>query len=269
MLGRAPTAVGPRDARLVLPRPGLLRALGRSHVQLVTDYYWLRALNRSLIIANADEGAALLALGELIADLDPAFVANYWMVGINAPFPPSGEQVEWPNAREAANLLRRGLSVAPTDNKLVVVLVATLMVNLHDRVGAARVLEERARYPGALPHFAPLATRLLAESGEFDASRELAQAMLDSAQDEPTRDMFRERLKLIDLEEILSAVDAAAKKYLAERGVPAVTTRDLVEAGYLPAEPYDPFGGVIVLKSGRAFSTAVEKRLEVHDFDRH
>lgn len=269
LLARAPVNVGSRDARLVLPRAGLLKALGRSHLQLIADYYWLRTLNRSVVVANAAEGEALIGLGNLIADLDPHFMHNYWLVGLNATVPPEDHSSEWHNARAVVKLLERGVAIDPSDDKVVIVLASTLMTFLKDYSAAARVLQERTRYPNAPAHFGPLATRLLAASGNYDASREFARAMMEGAPDEETRKLFEERLKLIDLEEILATVDAAAKRCREEKGVSPSTARELVYAGCLDTEPYDPFGGTIVISKGRAYSTNAPERLEVHDFDRH
>ena len=61
-----------------------------------------------------------------------------------------------------------------------------------------------------------------------------------------------------------SSVDAAAKRYAEERSEDAKTVKQLVEAGYLPSEPIDPFGGLILLRDNRSYST-VSKRLEVFE----
>jgi hypothetical protein len=122
----------------------------------------------------------------------------------------------------------------------------------------------RSRLPGTLRHFAPLATRLLAASGDFETSRQFAQTMLDTAETEDERNLFKQRLLLIDLEEQLAQVDAASQRYHDDHGSFAQTVDDLMTAGYLSEAPVCPFGGVIILRQGRAYSTAI-KRLEVRE----
>lgn len=267
LFARAPASTYTRDSRLVLPRPALLKALGRSHLQLVTDYFWLRTLNRSVIVLDETEGKALIALGELISDLDPPFRYPYWLVGLNAPISPQKRGEVWPNSREAARYMERGYALAPEDDKMAIVLATNYMLYQRDYVSAARVLRKRLEYPNAPVHFAPLATRLLAAAGDFDASREFARAMIESADDEDTKKMFEERLKLIDLEEILAAVDAASARFREKEGRHPISVTELIETGYLAERPQDPYGGIIVLTEGRSYSTAARERLEVHGRD--
>lgn len=265
LTARAPTTLTDRQGMLILPRPLFLKALGRSHISLITDFYWLRTINRATTAFSPLEARALLTLGDLIVDLDPDHSHAYWLIGLNAPVP-AREKGKWANAVEAADLLRRGLARFPRENKLVIALAHNLTFYQRDYPAAAAVLEARAKLPDALPYFGPLATRLLATSGHFESSRLVARAMLESATDDETRKMFEERLKLIDLEERLALIDAADQRYFADQGRHAQTVDDLVAAGYLDQAPSCPFGGVIILRNGKAQSTAT-KRLQLFEKD--
>ena len=257
-------ATAQADSTFVLPRPEVVRALARSHLSFVADLYWLKTVNRTTFASSAADGRALLALGNFIVELDPHHSHVYWLVGLNAPVPPPAGETVWPNSKEAAELLYRGVALYPLENKLTIALAHNLTFYQRDYAQAAVVLQERAKKPGAMPYFGALATRLLATSGNYEASRLVARAMLESATDDETRALYEQRLKLVDLEERLAAVDAAADRYKAERGQTPQTVDDLVTAGYLTEAPACPFGGVIIFRNGRAQSTAT-KRLQLFE----
>lgn len=252
------------DSTLVLPRPEVVRALARSHLSLIADLYWLKTVNRTTFATSAADGRALLALGNFIVELDPLHSHVYWLVGLNAPVPPPEGETVWPNSKEAADLMYRGVAITPLENKLTIALAHNLTFYQRDYVQAAAVLQERAKKPGAMPYFAALATRLLATSGQYEASRLVARAMLESATDDETRALYEQRLKLVDLEERLATIDAAAARYQADHGSAPQTVDDLVKAGYLAEAPACPFGGVIIFRNGRAQSTAT-KRLQLFE----
>jgi hypothetical protein len=58
-------------------------------------------------------------------------------------------------------------------------------------------------------------------------------------------------------------VEAADRRYTADTGQHAQNIEELMTAGYLLERPIDPFGGRIVMRGGRADSTA-SRRLEVY-----
>ncbi len=146
---------------------------------------------------------------------------------------------------------------------MVLALVENLIGFQHDYVRAAEVLRRRALLPDSLPYFGQLATRLLAASGQYEASRDFSRLMRDSAPDDATRAVYDERLRLIDLEETLGVVEAADERYFEDVKAHASTIDELMLGGYLVERPLDPFGGNIVLKDGHAASTA-KRRLEVY-----
>lgn len=260
---RSPSLFQGEGGLFLLPEPSVVRAVGKSQLPLITDLYWLRAINFGTSVKTPLESRALIALGRLIADLDPNFRPPYWFVALNAPV---YVDEKWVNAAETAELMERARKRFPTDAWTFTVLALNYMSYQRDYVRAAEVLSEAARIPGAPKHLGPLATRLLAAAGHTDRSRALASDLMAEAPDDETRDFFAERLKAIDLEEQLVVIDRAAERFREEQGRDPTGARELELSGYLTAPLQDPFGGQLDWAKDRgAFSTLHPERLRVHE----
>src|SRR5256885_11355844 len=82
---RAPVLQRGEQARFLLPEPAVLKAVGNGELPLITDLYWLKAINFGVYVSTPFDGRAMLGLGRLITDLDPNFKQVYWYVALNAP----------------------------------------------------------------------------------------------------------------------------------------------------------------------------------------
>ncbi len=250
------------EAVSFLPDPLLLKVLGRSQVEFIADLFWVRMSNVGGTASTSVEYAALLPLGNLIADLSPHFKYPYYVGGVLAPVR-RGWLHEYDNAEGAVALMRRGVASVPTYARLFIQLAYAELEMLKDRVAAARTLQAAAALPD-VPSFAPrLATRLLSESGRFDEARAFAASMAQS-QNEQIRADFELRLKQIDLEEVLTGVDQAVTRFSTERHRAPTTVDELVTFGFLSARPVDPFGGDIIVTPDGARSTVESGRLKTY-----
>src|SRR3979409_1607698 len=143
LTAREPVQSATGDSLLLLPRASLLRALGRGHLQLVADYFWLRTLNKATAAKTAVDGRGLLELGNLITELDPQFNHAYWLVGLDAPVPVAQDRkAPWANAVPAAELLKRAAALFPLDNKITLALAYNYLGYQHDIPRAAQVLQQ-------------------------------------------------------------------------------------------------------------------------------
>lgn len=244
----------------LLPNAQVLRVVGRSHLEFVADLLWIRMANMAGRAVSVSECAALLPIGHLIADLAPLFKYPYFVGGTLAPVR------QWPskhydNAPEAVALMARGTAAVPDYVRLAVQKAYSEMEMLGDKRAAARTLMAAAKAPGAPPYVGALATRLLADQGEFEDARVFAQELAQS-DDPQVRADFEIRLLQINLEQVLVGVDEAAARYLQAQGVAPQSVQELVEKGFLSAWPVDPLGGQIELTPDGARSTVETRRLK-------
>ncbi len=246
----------------MLPNAQLLRIIGRSQLEFVADLFWVRMANMGGRAQTSDEYAALLPLGHLIADLSPKFQYPYYLGGTLAPFRhfPSHH---YDHAEEAIALMARGTAAVPSYVRLHVVKAYSEMEMLGDKQAAARTLMAAARAPNAPPYIAALATRLLADQGQFDDATKFAEELAKS-DDPDVRAEFERRLLQISLERVLVQVDQAVAQFIAREGRSPSSVHELVEKGDLSGLPHDPFGGEIELTPEGARSTVETSRLKAY-----
>jgi hypothetical protein len=256
-LGRPPPKADGRVTLEVVPNSAVLRVLARSQLDFVADLFWIRMGNMASRAVTAQECGALLPLANLIADLSPGFKYPYFVGGVLAPVR-RGRTKEYDNAEGAVALMSRGVANVSW-GRLHLQKAFTELEMLHDPVKAGNTLLAFAREPGAPSFVGPLATRLLAQGGHFEAAREFARSMAQSEDPQVHAD-GEARLRQIDLEELLVGVDAAVEKFTAREGHPPASVAALVEAGFLPAIPVDPLGGHIELSPDGARSSTTALR---------
>lgn len=229
-------------------------------LHLVTDYYWIQTIQAVGVAATPEQYRDIYDYADLVTDLDPSFRQVYPFTGAVIAVPLGGGR--WANTRESTLILEKGLKHDPNNIYLRILLSYNLTLFQRDYQRAAKLLEETARLPGAPRHVAGLATRLYAQAGDFDAGLALAASLAESAEEPEMRELFERRVLEVQLERVLERVDKAVEAWRQREGRPPPDVRALVVAGLLPSLPEDPLGGSIVLdETGRARSTAQEKRL--------
>src|SRR5690606_31584056 len=161
------------------------------------------------------------------------------------------------------NILRKGLREFPHDPNLMFPLGFNLMSYQKRYRDAAEVFLAFAEIPDSPPHFVRLGTRLLAASGDLDASRQATMMMRDFASDEDEREFYSLRLLEIDREEELNRIDDAVASYRERFGAPPENIEALLRAGPVEGLRPDPLGGEYFLDTeGVARSTWGAFRLE-------
>ncbi|RKH71425.1 pilus assembly protein PilG [Corallococcus aberystwythensis] len=246
----------------LLPRPDLLKVLFTAQKGLVTDYFWILMLNRIGTAVRPEEYRYISDYAELVTTLDPRFRQAYLYGGITIPV--HAGKGRYLNTEESTALLRKGVANVPHDQPLTFQLAYNLMFFERKYKEAADLVQEMSRWEGAPAYFAALATRLYAQSGDFDASMSLTVALRDSAEDEETRAFYEQRIQEIQQERMLRGIDAAIARYQAREGRLPDTLGALVTAGDLRQLPADPLGGEFFLgEDGRAYSNAARFRLEL------
>lgn len=257
---RAPR--GPHQEPL-LPRQDILRVVGRGYIQLVADYFWLQLIQITGSALKAEDYRDIFPYADLVTDLDPRFRMVYGFAAGALPTNLGREQ--WVNTQESTRLLHKGLKVFPDDLKMNMLLAYNLSSFHHQYREAAEVLRHAATLPGAPSYLSALATRLYAQSGDVRAGRLLAESLVETAEDEETREIFKQRLRDLDLEEQLQRVDKAIANFRTVFGAPPPDVATLLWWDYLSEPPVDPQGGGFFIgEDGRARSETQRRRLEVY-----
>ena len=251
------------SGRPLLPRVEFLRVLFASQRPLLTTYYWLQTIQSIGAALTEQEYRDVYDYANLVTDLDPLLYYTYTFAGLTISFNRGRET--WVNTAESTAILEKGLKVFPRDPPLKLYLAYNLTYFAHDYRRAGLLLQEVAASPRAPSYVGALATRLLAQSGDFDAGLALAQVLEQSAPDAETRSAFAKRVKQIELERELQAVDKAIAAYRAREGRLPGTVAELLVSGDLSRLPVDPMGGrIIVGPDGRAHSDVEIYRLELN-----
>jgi hypothetical protein len=253
---------GPHQEPL-LPRQELLYTVGRGHLQLVADYYWLQLIQATGSARNATEYRDIYAFADLTTDLDEKFSFVYpFAAGV---MPTNIGRETWVNTEESTRILRKGLPLFPNSLEMNVLLAYNLSTYHKQYKEAAQVLEHASKLPGAPEYLAPLATRLYAQSGEVDAGLALAHSLAEAAEDPSTRETYLQRIRDLEMEAELRRVDAAIGEYRQQFGVAPEDIQTLLWLGFLKEPPHDPQGGGFFIGAydERAYSETQNRRLEI------
>lgn len=258
----AATAAPPPGGRInvepMTPNASVVRALSKSHRSLVADLYWIRAIGITTRQKVPADGKTLIRWCRFVAELDPNFVWPYVMGGLLGTMNLQGTHY---NVTEANELLAMGVEQLPDEPRLAVYLSFNQLELLNDVKGAALTLQRGARSPKAPPFMGQLATRLLAQTGAFEAARTFAQQLAQS--DDPvTREFFQRRLLEIGRDEAVARAQQAVDDFRAARGHLPASLIQLSLEGFLPELPVDPLGGTLVLDAAGVVSSTSGHRLE-------
>jgi hypothetical protein len=250
------------EGRPLLPRPGLLKVLFKAQLGLVTDYFWLLTLNQIGSASTPAQYRDVYHYADLTTDLDPRFNKVYLFAGITIPLHMG--RGEYANTEESTRLLRKGVANVPDDTRVRFQLAYNLMFFHRQYKEAAAIIEDLARIPGSPDWYPALATRLYAQSGDFDTSMSLTLALRDGTDDPETRAYYDQRVREILQERVLRTVDEAITRYRTREGRLPGMLSALVASGELSELPVDPLGGQLFIgEDGRAYSTAAKFRLGV------
>jgi hypothetical protein len=245
------------------PPPNVLpiRALGRSHLSLVSDLFWIRTIGVSVNLKVPADALALVSWCDFVTDLDPTFLYPYLFGGLLGPMPSaSGNH----NTAEAAALLRKGMQHIPSDHRLPLYLSFNQLYIEHDVKAAAETLRQGARAPGAPMYMAQLATRLLAQANDFDAASAFAEELAQSSDDPREREIFERRRLEIERDRILHGLQSAVDRYRAQRGFLPATLVQLLSEGVLTELPPDPLGGEFQLREDGTVVAPSGERLHAY-----
>jgi hypothetical protein len=243
------------------PNATLFRVLGKSHLSLVADLSWIRAIAVSTSLKDPADGLSLIHWCDFVTQLDQKFAWPYVLGGLLGPY--SAFEKTY-NVKEASALLQRGVTELPDDYRLPLYLSYNQLYLDQDPKGAGQTLLRAARIPHAPAYLGQLATRLLAQSDDFTSAERLA-AQLEESTDDPTvRALFAQRRLEVARDAALAVLQRAVDAFRNARGQLPTDLRELVQQGFLSEIPKEPLGGRFAMdQNGTVFSTSGE-RLKAH-----
>jgi tetratricopeptide (TPR) repeat protein len=241
---------------LYVSSPTVLRRLSLGYTGLLADIYWTRAVQYfgEKHRAGSRDYHLLAPLLELTTELDPRLMPAY-QFGANflAPKPPYGAGL--PGA--ALALTKYGIEHNPDQWRLYYNLGFLYYTELKDYAKAADAFSRGAQLPVTHPFMPVLAARMAEHAGEFDTARMLWSTTYQSTQDPLIRQNAVQHLLALQVDEDVTRLEQAVKKYHEQNGRLPASMGDLELAGLVHGAPADP--------KGRPYKLMPDGRIEVQD----
>ena len=240
----------PAQQILYVSSPAVLTRLALSYDAIVSDLYWIRAIQYyggTRLADRADKSYDLLyPLLDLTTSLDPNFNIAYefgaFFLSERKPGGPGRSDL-------AIRLLEKGIAARP-DRWQYPYDVGFVHYRDADYDQAAKWFMRAADTPGARKEgeradlwLRPLAANTMAARGDTTSSRILYQQLLKADAQWLRADAAR-RLQQLDA---IAVLEQLTMEYERRFGVPPMTWDDMVRAGLLRGQPLDPAGHPYVL----------------------
>ena len=233
---------------LYVNSPAVVTRLALSYDALVSDLYWIRAIQHyggMRLSDTRDKSYDLLyPLLNLTTSLDPNFnIAYEFGAFFLSERPPGG-----PGRSDLAiRLLEKGMAARP-DRFQYPYDIGFVHYRNGDYRRAAEWFSRAAETTGARKEgeradiwLRPLAASTLATGGDTRSSRRLYKQLLESDAVWLRNDAQR-RLKQLDAIDQIAQLEQLVREYERDFGDPPPKWEHLVRAGYLRSEPVDPAG---------------------------
>ena len=231
----------------ILLRSGrLMKIMSLEYAPLAATIYWTRVVQYygdKRIHRNVDLDS-LWPLLDVTTSLDPKLIPAY-RFGSTFLAEPQPRGAGRPDL--AIELLERGIRANPDQWRLYQDLGYVYYFELKDYKKAAAAFEEGSKNPKSAIWMKVMAARI-AERGESrETSRFLWTEVYNSTQDTQLKDNARIQLLLLHADDDIDQLNSISAEYEKKTGHKPANIRQLVEAGLLPGEPFDPKGYVYVL----------------------
>lgn len=220
---------------LHVPKGSTARVLALGHRTMLSDLYWLSAVQYiGEPTADARGWDKLYPLVDLVTDLDPRHGYAYQTAGIVLS---AAGRLD-----ESDAILLKGMEKAPRWTFPFYVSFNHWFYR-GDYAAGARYAELAARTPGASPNISHLAVALAAKSGAPEGAIPVLEELLRTTEDEAVRQRLQEQLKLAVMERDAQAIERLVAVFESEQGRPIRDLSELIAAELARSLPPDPFGG--------------------------
>ena len=246
---------------LWVPRPELARIASVGFQNLVSDYYWLQALQ---VVGGSTSdpskhGSLLGRLVDVVTTLDPWVDHPYRFAAILMT-----DSLE--SVRKADALLDKGIAHHPEEWRNSYYQGFNRFFYLEENQKAADALERASKLPGSPRYLPRLVARLRAGAGGLDTSATLLVELVANAKDPFEKAEYEKALDDIETERGARVLDAARAEFQKRHGRDLARVEELVEGPnpVLRALPPELHGWEWVLDpaSGRIVSSWSMSRYE-------
>lgn len=243
-----------------IPRGEYLKKVSLGHDSLLADLIWLRAIQvmGSKKVPPRQAEWLYRAL-DSATDLDPKFSYIYeaggtFLAVVNGEYDLSNR------------LFRKGFDNNPGYWRLPFYLSANYFLYLRNYKLAAYYMGRAAELQGRPPFVPLLASRLYAQSGDPRFGLDLTYTIYKNTTDKKVRDALRQRMKELQVEINLDALESAAKAFKNKHGRYPASIDELKNAGLISGGPKDELGGRYIInpKTGEASNTKMPRRLMIY-----
>lgn len=232
---------------LYVSSPAVVTRLALSYDSLVSDVYWIRAIQhygRTRLERRASARYDLLfPLLDLTTSLDPRFAIAYrfgaFFLSERAP-----GGADRPDL--AIRLLEKAMAANP-DRWEYPHDIGFVYYRRGDYPRAADWFQRASEVPGATNWLGPLAAVTLATGGDARSARLLWQNILETSDESWIHRTAEHRLQQLDAIDQIRALERLVADYERRHGDPPPTWEDMVRDGALGRVPVDPAGTVYLL----------------------
>lgn len=232
---------------LYVSAPGVVTRVALSFDAVVSDIYWIRAIQlygrERLRRSYAARYDLLYPLLDLTTSLDPRFSIAYrfgaFFLSERAPGGAGRPDL-------AIRLLEKAMAANPERWEYPHD-VGFIYYRQDDFMQAAEWFRRAARVPGATNWLEPLAAVTLATGGDVRSSRLLWQNIHASSEEPWLRRTAEQRLLQLDAVEGVRQLEQLTAEYERRHGAPPASWQELIRDGGLRDLPKDPAGHVYVL----------------------
>jgi len=237
---------------ILVRSPKLMKLATLEYGTLVADIYWTRAVQYygGKRLGQDTNLASLWPLLDVATTLDPNLMPAY-RFGATFLAQPEPRGAGRPDL--AIQLLQRGIDANPEYWRFYQDLGNIYYLNLKDYSKAGEAYLEGSRKLGAAAWMKVMAARVLEKGESRETSVMLWSELYDSSTDEAIKQNARINLELLRTDEDIDHINEIAEQFTAKAGHPPRSVREMVQAGLMAGEPWDPRGVPYVInRDGKA-----------------
>lgn len=231
---------------LYVSSPKLVKRASLGFDGLMACIYWTRTVQYfgHRHFESAHTYHELAPLLEITTVLDPHMIPAYeFGASFLAPQPPNGAG----EPARAIQLMEYGIANNPDNWRLYYDLGFVYYTELKDYRNAADTFERGSKVPNAHPFMKIMAAQMATHAGDFDTARMLWTATFESSSEATIKQNAVEHLRSIRVDEDITNLQAAVKRYTERTGVVPFSMSAVASAEHISGLPVDPDGHPYVL----------------------
>ena len=249
------------EEMLFLPSGPIVKKLSVGFESLVSDIYWIRAIQYFAGGRMRDPTRKfdlLFPMLDITTTLDPAMIPVYQFGAIFLSEPPP---IGADSPRLAITLLEKGIAANPDDSELYLRLGFVYYWYLKDYKQAAQVFLHGSEHAKDKPWFRTMAAFSLSQGGDRVSSRYLWEQIYESSESKRGKENAMAHLLALQAEDEIEALEKVAARFRERNGRWPRSFVELATHGFLRGIPLDPSRVPYLLdpESGKVYVSADTK----------